>query len=606
MYLNYFGLDRDPFTISPDPAFLYPSPQHRQALAHLKYGLDREGGFILLTGEVGTGKTTLTRLLLEQLPGNIRVAYILNAKLKSQDVLASICQELSLDFSADLSIKSLTDIINRDLLAAHAQGKKTLLVIEEAQNLDPDVLETLRLLTNLETNTTKLLHILLVGQPELLDLISRNELRQLNQRVVSRFHIDPLSLSETSNYLSHRLRRAGSGKSLFDSAAVKQMYRISGGVPRMLNLLAERALLGAYSTNEKLVSAQMVRTASEEVFGSSLSASGSKKTGLVLSALLVVAVLASSWVYFQSAVVQDQKSGFGTAQTLPGVDSSMAAADSASLASSRLGLQSLAAADADIVDSSQNSSQTAEHNNEIDAEGSLNRSDADADAGVERGPADVGVDGEPAEIGIDEPTEQTALSAPNGNAFERLLGVWAVQAEVLNQDRLCQIARENALLCQSDEDLSVAELVEIDRPGLVLIPSDQDSLHLYLLHALTSEEVELVNSSGAITIPRSEFDQRWDGSLLYLWKPPAVYSGVLYPGSKNSAMVEWLQMQLARIFVDYEYIIGGGIYSDPIAAVVADFQSEQGLKADGLLGPRTLLRLMEQTELLPRLSASEF
>ncbi|MBC6427650.1 MAG: AAA family ATPase, partial [Cellvibrionales bacterium] len=267
MYLGYFGLERDPFTISPDPAFLYPSPQHRQALAHLKYGLDREGGFVLLTGEVGTGKTTLTRLLLEQLPGNVRVAYILNARLNALDLLRSICHELELPQTADASVKALTDTLNRDLLATHAAGKKTLLIIEEAQNLDPDVLETLRLLTNLETNTTKLLHILLVGQPELLDLLARTELRQLNQRVVSRFHLDPLSLSETGHYLAHRLRRAGCNRALFDADTVRALYTRAAGIPRMLNLLAERTLLGTYASNAPRPTPKIARTAAREVLG---------------------------------------------------------------------------------------------------------------------------------------------------------------------------------------------------------------------------------------------------------------------------------------------------------------------------------------------------
>ena len=268
MYLDYFGLKKDPFTISPDPSFLYPSLRHRQALAHLKYGIEREGGFILLTGEVGTGKTTLTRLLLRQLPGNIRVAYILNARLGELDLLSSVCQELNIPLDPyKTNVREYTDELYRDLLAAHASGKKTLLVIEEAQNLDPAVLEMLRLLTNLETDTTKLLHILLVAQPELLEVIGRPELRQLNQRVVSRYHLEPLNLQETSSYLNHRMRRAGCTRPVFDQSAASELHRVSGGIPRIINLLSERSLLGAYASEEASVSKRIVQKASTEVLG---------------------------------------------------------------------------------------------------------------------------------------------------------------------------------------------------------------------------------------------------------------------------------------------------------------------------------------------------
>ena len=192
IYQQYFALNCEPFSIVPDPGFLYPSSQHRQAVAHLKYGLDREGGFVLLTGEVGTGKTTLTRTLIKRLPAHVRVAYVLNSTLEVTDVLASVCQELSIDLpkSSKTSLsKNCIDALNVDLIAAHAEGKKTLVVIEEAQNLSPEVLEILRLLSNLETATHKLLHILLVGQPELLETLAQKNQRQLNQRVVARFHL---------------------------------------------------------------------------------------------------------------------------------------------------------------------------------------------------------------------------------------------------------------------------------------------------------------------------------------------------------------------------------------------------------------------------------
>jgi len=270
IYLKHFGLVREPFSIVPDPGFLYPSNHHRQAVAHLKYGLDREGGFILLTGEVGTGKTTLTRTMLKRLPAHVRVAYVLNSKLEVSDALASICDELSIELPASSGLsfaKVCTDALNQDLLQAHAQGKKTLIVIEEAQNLTAEVLETLRLLSNLETHTHKLLHILLVGQPELLEILAQKELRQLNQRVVSRFHLLPLDKDDLANYVNHRLHRAGAKQPVFDSACMSMLYKLTKGVPRLINLVCQHSLLAAYSTETKTITPKLIKQASVEILG---------------------------------------------------------------------------------------------------------------------------------------------------------------------------------------------------------------------------------------------------------------------------------------------------------------------------------------------------
>jgi general secretion pathway protein A len=270
IYLKHFGLVREPFSIVPDPGFLYPSNHHRQAVAHLKYGLDREGGFILLTGEVGTGKTTLTRTMLKRLPAHVRVAYVLNSKLKVSDALASICGELSIELPSTRGLsfsKICTDALNQDLLTAHAEGKKTLIVIEEAQNLTPEVLETLRLLSNLETHTHKLLHILLVGQPELLEILAQKDLRQLNQRVVSRFHLLPLEKDDLANYVNHRLHRAGAKQPIFDRACMAMLYRLTKGVPRLINLVCQHSLLAAYSTETKTITPKLVKQAAVEILG---------------------------------------------------------------------------------------------------------------------------------------------------------------------------------------------------------------------------------------------------------------------------------------------------------------------------------------------------
>lgn len=291
MYLEYFSLSQRPFLISPDPAFLYPSDCHREALAHLQYGLEREGGFVLLTGEVGTGKTTLCRLLIDQLPETFRLAYILNARLDSPGLLAGICRELGIPVPAGTDAKTCVELLHDNLLAAHARNQQTLVIIEEAQNLDPEVLETLRLLTNLETSSAKLLHILLIGQPELLDTLRRPDLRQLNQRVVSRCHLGPLSRAETRAYLYHRVGVAGGQRLLFSSSAIRAIHRKTQGIPRLINLLAERCLIGAFAEQRPTVSAAVVKRASREVFDIPASRSGISAPWTAITAVVLLAVL---------------------------------------------------------------------------------------------------------------------------------------------------------------------------------------------------------------------------------------------------------------------------------------------------------------------------
>src|SRR5512139_343324 len=254
MYYEHFGLKEPPFSIAPDPRYLYMSEQHREALAHLVYGITTEGGFVLLTGEVGTGKTTICRCLLEQLPADTDVAFVLNPKVSAQELLGSICDELGIRYPAgNASVKVFVDAINSYLLEAHAKARKTVLIIEEAQNLQPDVLEQVRLLTNLETNQKKLLQIVMIGQPELRDMLSTKQLRQLAQRVTARYHMGPLSKKEIAHYVSHRLAVAGSAKEVFPPPTLGALRRLSGGIPRVINVICDRALLGAYAEGTEWV-----------------------------------------------------------------------------------------------------------------------------------------------------------------------------------------------------------------------------------------------------------------------------------------------------------------------------------------------------------------
>src|ERR1700761_1072400 len=266
MYTAFFGLTEKPFAITPDPRYLYLSERHAEALAHLLYGINESGGFIQLTGGLGTGKTTVVRTLLSRVPHHADVAVILNPRVTPVEFLLTICEELGLPMeTADRdSVKQMVDALNRRLLAAHAEGRRIIVIVDEAQNLSAEVLEQVRLLTNLETPTQKLLQIILIGQPELRELLARNDLRQLAQRITGRYHLEPLSRDETQGYVRRRLKGAGATEEIFTPGALAEVHRLSAGVPRIINVTCDRALLGAYSEEERTVTASLVRRAAGE------------------------------------------------------------------------------------------------------------------------------------------------------------------------------------------------------------------------------------------------------------------------------------------------------------------------------------------------------
>ena len=270
MYESFYGLDERPFSITPNPRFVYLSQRHQDALAHLLFGVGRggSGGFVQLTGEVGTGKTTLCRLVLEQVPDKTRVALILNPMLSPPELLRAICVELEINVrGAGQSLQKLQDRLNRYLLERHAEGERVVLIIDEAQNMSRECLEQVRLLTNLETATDKLLQIILLGQPELRLLLARPELRQLAQRITARYHLDPLNQDETAHYVRHRLAVAGAPRCPFSSDALNALYKTSDGVPRLINIIADRALMAGYAHEMEKIDRQTVHKAAREVAG---------------------------------------------------------------------------------------------------------------------------------------------------------------------------------------------------------------------------------------------------------------------------------------------------------------------------------------------------
>ena len=299
MYQQYFGLTDAPFSIAPAPRYLYMSQRHQEALAHLLYGVNGDGGFVLLTGEVGTGKTTVSRCLLEQIPENCDVAYIFNPKLTVEELLSTICVEFGIPCpDGQASNKDYVDRINAYLLEAHAKGRRAVLIIDEAQNLSAEVLEQMRLLTNLETNERKLLQIILLGQPELLDMLARPELRQLAQRIIARYHLGPLNKAEVAAYVRHRLEVAGTQHALFPDALIGPLYRLSGGVPRLINVVCDRALLGTFVQGKERVDRATLAQAAREVLprtGTPRKLRHALALGLLLLSGGALALLALQW-----------------------------------------------------------------------------------------------------------------------------------------------------------------------------------------------------------------------------------------------------------------------------------------------------------------------
>ena len=582
IYLQHFGLKREPFSIVPDPGFLYPSHQHRQAVAHLKYGLDREGGFILLTGEVGTGKTTLTRTMLQRIPAHVRVAYVLNSKLNESDLLASICSELSIKIPTRKHIsfsKTCIDVLNQDLLEAHAAGKKTLIVIEEAQNLSHDVLETLRLLSNLETNTHKLLHILLVGQPELLEMLGQNKLRQLNQRVVSRFHLLPLDKTEIANYINHRLHHAGAGGAIFDTNCVDTLFKLTKGVPRLINLICHQALLAAYSTGAKTVSAKLVKLSSKEILVDLNPTNGRLRLAAAVLASVVFIALAAALTPLKNINWNDYLTRFNSHSDGP----------------SSVSLDTTATKDPVVAPTV---SQEIVNTGLVDIE-QLPPDDQFIES-VLSGSSE-------ASIQMDEKNGnwQENAESHSKNPLINLLNLWGVSAsDIYTLDEFDAVVERSGLRSVQLDATTLFALSLIDRPGIVFMQQTSGLEKSHLVVHIDELTVSLMSGGESIVMDRSAFLDQWTASYLYLWRSPDSFE-ILKPSDFNKPALAWLQGKLGLVNDGLEQLITGGNYTAAIQTQVTDFQRQQNITADGIVGRQTLMRLNQLTDpLVPRLTGS--
>lgn len=549
MYATFFGLKQAPFSIAPDPHYLFMSERHREALAHLLYGLDGGGGFVLLTGEIGAGKTTVCRCFLEQIPANCNVAYIFNPKLTVTELLQAICDEFHVQVPADAqTVKDYVDPLNAFLLAQHAAGRNNVLIIDEAQNLSADVLEQLRLLTNLETHERKLLQVVLIGQPELRGMLARPELEQLAQRVIARFHLGALSEAETAQYIRHRLTVAGLAGALpFDRAALRLTHQLTRGVPRRINLLCDRALLGGYASGQAQITPRIVRQAAREVFDSPVAApatrSGPTRVGLGLAVLAAAAA------------------GAGLAWALR--QPSQAARDAAVMASAA----SAASSPAPTVPTASQPTSAAR-----------------------------------AALPTPEPLRLADWSPRDGDAWAGLASRWGLPMPT--QADPCTTAAQHGLQCYRSSSGSLSLIRLIDRPVLLTLqrpgkpPAQAALVGLVGLDGAQPHGATLLVEGRPRRIALSELAEAWRGEFTTLWRVPPGYAN----RSDNSGPLnEWLAAQLARA---PGMAASAPLEGNKLAAQVQAFQAGQGLQPDGRVGPITLMQINRATGVAePRLDA---
>jgi general secretion pathway protein A len=562
VYANYFGLKEPSFTITPDPQYLFLSEQHREALAHLVYGAGENGGFVLLTGEVGTGKTTVCRAFLEQLPDNVDVALILNPAMTVTELLRAVCDEFRVPLTdADRTVKQLVDRLNRYLLEAHARGRRPVLMIDESQNLRPKVLEQVRLLTNLETTKHKLLQIFLIGQPELRALLQRPGLRQLNQRITARYHLRPFDVRDTADYVRHRLGVAGVDRPLFTRSALRRIHRLSRGVPRSINILCDRALLGASVTRSPMVNRRIVDQAAREVQDE---ASWRPKGDLPLRAAIAVALLVAIGGAGWMALQRWDGPPFGSipiwlADWLPASRAPTGPA--------------VAQGDTETKDASRPKLQ--EEGGEVSAEGA----DAPRAALVQVGPAGP----------VEPELDISALIMDQAPAMRLLLLRWGVELGDLGSQTPCARVDSFGLRCETDEG-GWSRLRDFDRPALLRLRDESGREGFAALGALDAEYATLDLPEGSARVPLARLDGLWLGEYLMVWQPPPVGTSVIGPGA-SAESVRWLRKLLSQVpgldFTDS----GSGRYNRAVDNAVRRFQKREGLDVDGIAGPRTLIRL---------------
>lgn len=592
MYLQHFGLTEAPFSITPDPAFVYLSAAHREALAHLLYGVGKggSGGFVQLTGEVGTGKTTICRCLLEQVPEDTLIALILNPLVTPQELLASICDELGVDISrAESSSKKMVDALNHYLLQQYAAGKRVVVVIDEAQNLSPEALEQVRLLTNLETAKHKLLQMVLLGQPELRQLLQRQNLRQLAQRITARYHLAPLNEQETFAYIKHRMRVAGARQSHFNRGAMKAIYRRSNGVPRLINIIADRALAGAYAQEKEQVNAALVHAAANEVQPSENRVNPKHSMGLVFAALTVLAIsgLMLAW----------QQGWLGTgAGSIEVID---AKAPVKEVVNNDYGNQpALVAAATDTgaaMLSNQNPAQVSV--NEFATQDSVADSLATANVAANSPIGSLPLR-DPAWSYAAQPEgallTETWLADQHLLAYPALAQLWQESGQTKALLMACEGVVATGFACLTERG-NWAKVKQLGLPVILVLRVNGDK-HV-LLRGIRGQRILLGAGSEPQYFQRDKVDELWMGEYIVAWPQSPDWPEQIRRGDRNAA-VDILFSMAALADPPWQ---GQPQFDGQFEEWVKSFQRNHGLLADGIVGPQTLLYLMAPGIVEPRL-----
>jgi general secretion pathway protein A len=583
MYAQFFGLKQEPFSIAPDPRYLFMSERHREALAHLLYGLNGGGGFVLLSGEIGAGKTTVCRCFLEKIPKRCNVAYIFNPKLTVIELLKAACEEFGIvipELSGPVTVSDYLGPINDFLLRTHAVGQNNVLIIDEAQNLSTDVLEQLRLLTNLETSERKLLQIILIGQPELRDLLARPELEQLAQRVIARFHLEALSEEETSRYIRHRLVVAGLKKALpFDRRARRRIHELTRGIPRRINLLCDRAMLGAYASGQARVDRRMVDQAAREVFYKTKSARtpfdpltqwmhthpwAVGTLGLGLALLVAAAVMAGMR---QAAPPASPKAVAGAGgspkpEQVKGLPGTLppASAPASVPVPVPAPLPLPAPASAPVAAAASNNTPPAPAASQAVAATFLTRDFSSRFANVLRNEND---------------------------AWHELAPLWGLPALDAGKDP-CQAAAQTQTLCYRG-NTTLALVRQLDRPVILSLKDESERPVFALLVGLGPNQAMLRMAGETHTVSLVSLATLWRGEYATYWRAPAGYSARLTEG-QSGLMVDQLATQLAA-FLGEPPPAQKAVFNAVMRARLSTFQMAHGLKPDGIAGPTTFMQL---------------